>query len=257
MTSVAGLSNEDGRVSGWRRALGESTRLWAGGGTHFVGDGWWIALSGVKSVDYNVVCWHSADPPIGEGLGLIQTAKVPALQMLAGPALAAAQQLADEEWVCIGAVPFMRLESLADAHDDPDVGLVAGPGITVVQDAVARTFDVTAQLAATAVPRPSTVVPGFKAWALTSGGELQSCVATVRVGDAVVVWSMATPPALQRRGFGGRLLSAVLARSAAEGCDSSLLYASPAGEALYRSLGYEIIEHWQAWSRPRWVLGRA
>jgi hypothetical protein len=36
-----------------------------------------------------------------------------------------------------------------------------------------------------------------------------------------------------------------------------LLQSSAAGESLSRSVGYEVVEYWQVWSRPRWVLGRA
>jgi hypothetical protein len=43
----------------------------------------------------------------------------------------------------------------------------------------------------------------------------------------------------------------------AKGLTGSLLYSSIAGEALYRGMGYEVIEYIQMWSRPRWVLGLA
>ncbi len=72
-----------------------------------------------------------------------------------------------------------------------------------------------------------------------------------------MVWSMATPPAWQNKGYGRRLLTTALASSAALGVTESILQASSAGEALYRALGYEVTEYWQTWSRPRWVFGRS
>jgi GNAT superfamily N-acetyltransferase len=78
-------------------------------------------------------------------------------------------------------------------------------------------------------------------------------VATVVVDSVLAVWSMATRPDLQRQGYGRRLLSTALAQAASEGVTESLLLATPAGEALFRALGYRVMEHWQQWSRPRWV----
>jgi hypothetical protein len=36
----------------------------------------------------------------------------------------------------------------------------------------------------------------------------------------------------------------------------ALHYSSYVGLPFYRALGFEELEHWQLWSRPRWVLGR-
>ena len=84
-----------------------------------------------------------------------------------------------------------------------------------------------------------------------------SCVTTVIEDGRVVVWSMATRTESQKRGYGRRLLDSVLVRQSEAGGAGSLLQSSAAGENLYRSVGYEVVEYWQVWSRPRWVLGRA
>jgi ribosomal protein S18 acetylase RimI-like enzyme len=76
------------------------------------------------------------------------------------------------------------------------------------------------------------------------------------VATASTVWSMSTPPDQQRRGYGDRLLRAVLSNVVEAGSEEILLYSSPSGERLYRSVGFRVVEYWQQWSRPRWILGR-
>jgi GNAT superfamily N-acetyltransferase len=242
-----------------RGILGHSTSLWVGQGVHRVEDSWWAALSGVRSVDYNVVCWHGPEPAIADGLELVKQAGVPAVQMLAGPALAAAQELSDAEWVCIGTTPVMALDltGVVDWADDPAVSLVGLDGLTKVRSVVEETFGVTPELARIAVPDLALTDPEVQVWTLVEDDDLKSCVATITVDGVIVGWSMATPPRYQRQGLGRRLLTAVLRRVASEGPSWSLCYASSQGEPLYRMLGFEVLEHWQVWSRPRWVLGRS
>jgi ribosomal protein S18 acetylase RimI-like enzyme len=77
------------------------------------------------------------------------------------------------------------------------------------------------------------------------GDEMVSGVATVKVGDSICVWSMSTHPARRQRGYGRRLLVGVLAHAANEGARRCLLLATPSGDALYRSMGFTVMEHWQ------------
>jgi hypothetical protein len=43
----------------------------------------------------------------------------------------------------------------------------------------------------------------------------------------------------------------------AEGAEGSFLQASLVGRKLCTALGDRVVEHWQLWSRPGWVTGRA
>ena len=97
-------------------------------------------------------------------------------------------------------------------------------------------------------------VTAAKAWGLFQAGELVSCAAVVTVDDTIAIWSMATPHDRQRHGYGRRLLSAIHAAGRDAGATTSVLYASPEGEPLYRSIGYAVAEYWQVWSRARWVF---
>jgi len=84
-----------------------------------------------------------------------------------------------------------------------------------------------------------------------------ACLAAVRIEDSLAIWSMATAPDERRRGYGRDLVQAVLSDAAAQGATECLLHSSGEGEPLYYELGFEQLERWQMWSRPRWVLGRA
>lgn len=84
--------------------------------------------------------------------------------------------------------------------------------------------------------------------------EMAAGVATVTVGTNLCLFSMATPEQLRRHGYGRRLLSPVLARGASLGRQRALLNPDPAGEHFYQAAGFPVLEYWQDWSRPRWVL---
>jgi GNAT superfamily N-acetyltransferase len=109
--------------------------------------------------------------------------------------------------------------------------------------------------AAAAIPDSAVAHPDQSVWGLYADGALASCVTTVEEDGLVVIWSMATRADRQGRGYGHRLLDAVLAQQFDSGASGSLLHSSTAGERLYRQLGFTVVEYLQLWSRPRWVLG--
>ena len=243
-----------------RTLLGKSAILWSSHGEHRVEPAWWKAMSGVRSVDYNVLVCHGSDLDlVRQGLDAVAAANCPAMIMLAGPALAGAQILGDAGWVCIGVSPIMALQPASKAGLEIDSSVCeAGPGdLPGVWEAIRETFGLSDSLARVAIPEDVFNLHGCTVWVLAVDGEVRSCVATVIVDRALMVWSMATRPSWQHHGYGRRLLTTALARGARDGVTESILSASPAGEPLYRSLGYEVTEYWQLWSRPRWVFGRS
>jgi GNAT superfamily N-acetyltransferase len=118
-------------------------------------------------------------------------------------------------------------------------------------------FDADVDQAESMIPDSITNSDHSMAWGLYVDGELRSLVVTSDIEDATVIWSMSTPPRYQHHGYGRRLLTAVMARKRGSGAEDFLLFASAAGAPLYGSLGFDLLEHWQEWSRPRWVFGRS
>ena len=258
----------EGELPRWRSELGHGTRLWGGmgrtSGRHVVGADRFLTFSGVAAVDYNVVCCHGAErAALEECLGEAAALRRPVIVMAAGPALGHVAVLADAGWVCIGATPLMRLAlpSAGPLEDGPHAP--ARPldrrGLGLLRQLAEAAFALPPELAELALPEEAALDapgrdPALSLWGIEEDGQMLCGTALVRHDDTVTVWSMATSPALQGRGLGRRLLSAALRAAAAEGATQCLLTSSTAGQRLYRAVGFEVLEHWQLWTRPRWVL---
>jgi GNAT superfamily N-acetyltransferase len=149
-----------------------------------------------------------------------------------------------------GSVPFLALELDCALAEAPSAGVERAVDADAMDDAAALVAAAFALRGAGALRPDLPDVPGADAWLLRDelGRPLSAMVATVDA-DLVGVWSMATPPPLQRRGHAGRLLRAVLGHYALEGATTACLVATPAGAALYRALGFAPAETWRAWKR--------
>jgi ribosomal protein S18 acetylase RimI-like enzyme len=243
-----------------RRTLGAAARLWSGSGRHQVDEDGWLALSGERNVNYNLACCLSASTDVlaDRYLQPVLDLGRPGIIMLGGPGLATAQKLVDAGWVSVGALPLMILEASDGA---PPAGVGPRPlslgELPLARQLLADTYGLDDATAVAAVPDRATEDEDLAVWGLFDGDQLV-CAVTIAVEDGLaVVWSMATRPECQGRGYGRRLLEPVLRHHFERGATGSLLHSSVAGERLYRSLGYAVVDYLQLWSRPRWVLGFA
>lgn len=76
----------------------------------------------------------------------------------------------------------------------------------------------------------------------TAANRSMSTVTVSGTGEIVGIWSMATPPDLQRRGAGKAALLGAMARSVEKGAHTFYLIATPAGKPLYDSVGFRTVE---------------
>jgi ribosomal protein S18 acetylase RimI-like enzyme len=252
-----------------RSLLGATAVLWAGADGVTVHEHGWTALSGARSVDYNVVVCHgeSAGDDLEAGVRRIAAAGVPAMMMVAGRALGEVQKLIELGWVCVGSVPLMALALRRDdalCPSDPaytnasTVRRLDRSQLDAARGIVDEGFGVGPELSLVAIPRDAADRVGQSVWgAFDDDDRLVSCLVAVRAEEVVAIWSMATAAAARGLGHGVSVLRAALAAEAREGADTALLHSSRAGEGFYRAFGYRELERWQLWSRPRWVLGRA
>lgn len=234
--------------------------MWGGDDVR-VEPGRWVALSGVRAVDFNVALLHDASggTAIPEVLEEVAAARVPALVMVTGAALGEVQQLVRASWVCVGAAAFMSLDLPEPASEAPEAGVrrLERHEVAGARELIGEVFGFGPELAATAVPDETADAPGRSVWGrFTPDGVLVSTAATMIVEDVVAAWSVATPPAHRRQGHAAALLRGAFAGAWADGARRCLLSSSAEGEALYRAVGFEELERWQLWSRPRWVLSR-
>ena len=243
-----------------RRDLGAAARLWSAPDHHAVEPEWWTAFSGESGVDYNVACCQSSDNNVlvDHCLEPLLDLKKPGIVMLAGPGLATGQKLVDAGWVVVAALPLMVLEG----RNLPDVDSSGVRALTKAELPEARailtdTYSMSDAVTAAALPDVAVADPTLGVWGLFDGDRMVSVFTSATEDGLVVVWSMATRPRDQGKGYGRRLLVTALRSRFEAGAQGSLLQSSAEGERLYRGLGYEVVEHWQLWSRPRWMMGRA
>jgi len=243
-----------------RRVLGTSARLWAHT-HHDVHTDWWLALSGESNLNYNVACCASSTSGVLTACCLepvLQLGK-PAIIMLAGPGLATAHSLVQAGWACIGALPLMALiqRPVLEHVDRSGVRPLEQDDLSAARKILERSYALDPGSSVAAIPDGVVGRSDIGAWGVHKDGRMVGCLTTVIESGFVVIWSMAVLPQQQGRGHGRRLLSRALSSHFDRGAHGSLLHSSAVGERLYRSFGYEPIEYWQLWSRPRWALGRA
>lgn len=243
-----------------RRDIGAAARLWSAPAHHAVEAEWWTAFSGERGVDYNVACCQSSDNDVlvDHCLQPLLDLKQPGIVMLAGPGLATAQKLVDAGWVVVAALPLMvRGGSNLPDVDESGVRVLTKDDLPEARAILTDTYGMSDAVTAAALPVAAVEDPTLGVWGLFDGGQMVSVFTSATEDELVVVWSMATRPHDQGKGYGRRLLVTALRSRFEAGAEGSLLQSSVEGERLYRGLGYEVVEYWQLWSRPRWMMGRA
>ncbi|OBH04723.1 MULTISPECIES: GNAT family N-acetyltransferase [unclassified Mycobacterium] len=243
-----------------RRDLGAGARLWSAPGHHAVEPEWWTAFSCAPRVDYNVACCLSSDNDVlvEHCIQPLLDLEKPGIIMLAGPGLATGQKLADSGWVVVGAVPLMALDSSdLPAADGAGVRALTEEDLPEARALLADTYNMSDEAAAAAVPLAAVETPDLGVWGLFDDNRMVASFTAATVDGLVVVWSMVTGRHDQKKGYGRRLLATALRSRFEAGAEGSLLQSSARAEHLYLGLGYEVVEYWQLWSRPRWAMGRA
>ncbi|AYJ48174.1 GNAT family N-acetyltransferase [Rhodococcus sp. P1Y] len=250
------INYQEAEVAELRTLFGATTVPWAGHSfdSHEAG---WAALSGADQPDYNLALVHgdNADRHVQSTIDTIDASGRPAIVMLAGRGLAGGQILADAGWVCIGAMPFMARENPGGLLDpdireltETDLGRareLAGAAFGVGSLAAGRLF--TPEL----LDHPDTTIAG-----LFVEDELVCCGLMCRAPGASTGWALATAARHRGSGYARRLISGNLEIDfARRGPSTNLCLATPRGRRLYEDIGFQTVEYWQTWSKPRWFLG--
>ena len=235
-----------------RRQMGEALHGWASspGAVHKVSGGSWMFLSGLPSPDVNMALVHGGDPgEFDQVMATIADVAAPALLMFTGDGLPMAQR-APSGWAQVGVMPFM-IADVASTPQRPDDRVRRATAddrdalLGLWTDAFGMLPENAAPIAEATVRDPAS---GIGAWLLEQDGVAVSTVTTATVGDAITVWSMATPARYTRRGYARALLADAMARASADGVSVALLGATPAGKPLYDASGWSTLEEWEIYT---------
>jgi N-acetylglutamate synthase len=82
-----------------------------------------------------------------------------------------------------------------------------------------------------------------------AGNPVSTAMGIVTDGH-VGVFNVSTTPGHRRLGYGARITEEVVRQGRAAGADTAYLRASDMAESVYRSLGFEVVEHWTYLTAP-------
>ena len=231
-----------------RSQMGHAAGLMLSGGPSHVIEaepGYWLAQSGVASVDMNMALVSGKAPvQVNKVLAQVTQSQIPTLFMVADSD--AAEQL-EAPWQFVGELPFMA-SSLDSQHLRADARVrQAGPhDADIVYEVMGEAFGIEADLFSQGISAVLAEASNeSKVWLLFDDGVCVTAVLTFLIGDAVSVWCMATPARFGRRGYGRAVLAHALQSAKSDGAIVGLLCATPAGKPLYDSTGWSALDTWR------------
>lgn len=232
-----------------RTAMGRGILPWFTA-PHMVGDvgeRGWLLLSGVGVPDMNFGLIADDDPALlAVTVAAITTRELSALLMLADRGKHLAERI-PEQFSPAGEMPIMSKPLVGEpAPMDSRVRRATADDRGAVEAVLAAAYGLPAEAVAVAT---EPLVRGddgpLSIWLLEDSEEVVSAVTATRADDTVGLWTMATPPRHERKGFGRALLASVLAEAQQDGASLGLLGATPAGFPLYSATGWTTHETWE------------
>lgn len=183
---------------------------------------------------------------------LVASWKVKNQVYLAGAGLAHAEQLKLTGYTCGGAAPFMGY-----AIDDRFANFELREGLSVVLTKTESELDGNIKMISDTFGLPKEVVSTYAGtlladptafrYMLFDKGVPVSTSIFMKNEMLVGCFDVATPAEHQRKGYGEELMKYMLRVQYELGSKLVVLQASPAGEVLYRRMGFQIIEYVQQW----------
>jgi GNAT superfamily N-acetyltransferase len=206
----------------------------------------WLLLSGSSSPDMNFALLAADDDALLQAaVAEVEARALAALVMLAGDGKALAPHV-PPQFQHAGEMPIMskRLEATT-TEVDPRVRRAVADDRAAIDEVLVAAYGLPLDAVALATSPLENPTGPLSIWVLEEAGEIVSAVTATRIDDTVGLWTMATPPDRQRKGFGRALLDAVLADAQEDGAALGLLGATPAGLPLYEATGWVVDETWE------------
>jgi GNAT superfamily N-acetyltransferase len=149
-----------------------------------------------------------------------------------------------------GTLPLMVLRHAATVRSEPRCTVERAIGemaVRAVGNLVAAAFDLPRAAVANSLDASLTTTAGAEAYLGLIGETPMSAVTVTRAGSTAGIWCMATPPQHQGKGMGRALLTRVIEQFRRDGVERFYLAATPAGQPLYESIGFETLADYAVW----------
>jgi hypothetical protein len=224
---------------GWAREVGGTMAMVTGVPV--------AALNGVWATRESITAWD-----IDAALDVVAAVGLPYC-LEARPGCGAARSVAERRGFAADAdVPLLAFAGRIGAAPPADLALrVLAPAHAAQHAAVsAPAFGMAYELMAALVTPAILALPQVRCYLGEVGGEPVVTAMSVRLGDAVGLFNVATPIAHRGRGFG----AAATARALRDGLDAGAawgwLQSTPAAHGIYERLGFTTLERWPCWNAP-------
>lgn len=143
-------------------------------------------------------------------------------------------------------VPLMTLTDLPPMTDRLEIRELSPAEFDERTDVAAAAFEVPAadMRAATSLFGRT---PGYRMYLGSVDGQPVTTAVSIRSGDAVGIFDVATPVEHQGHGYGAAITVRALHDAFAQGATWAWLQSSPQGYGVYHRLGFRTVDTWSLW----------
>lgn len=212
----------------------------------------WL-VTGFEPSFYNQVNVYNGDPEVFEkSLERFYKLNLSHSVFLGGAGLAHAESLKSKGYINTLALPLMAyaLDPIHDQHqlrDGLEVRRVLNEQDLIHAQSILSEVYETAPNFISSYCEPTLGVSESFRYCLFDNGIPVSTSHFIRIDNLLACWDVATSKEHQKKGYGEELMRWVMATHAVLGDELIVLQGSPAGQNLYRRLGFQFLEYLQRW----------
>jgi len=220
------------------------------------GDGWKLASIGSGFGMFNTALIYSGRKDlVAELMDAIKELNIPVDIRLVGPGLTQTGALTEHGYKNFGAAPLMiwSADDTVDSftlRDDLSVRRLTESDLetmcVIYKDVYAMSDDMIHDMKKMLLASPNDYTYG-----LFKDNEMVSLVTAMVFNDTIGIWSMGTPTAHQKNGYGQQLLMQVMKTHKEMGAKNFFLHATVAGKFLYDKAGWMTLDYLPYFSKPK------
>ena len=223
----------------------------------------WMLLSGEPIPNFNlafIAAGQQAEAHVREVVAALRRRSLPGLIFFGSPVADQLTAIIEELGLqpagpaplmtvnAVDAVSALRRGGVSGGEVGLDVQLVTNNAMLAGANAVvAPTFGLPDDIVSRAFDAAFLATPGLACFVALVAGETFATVLTLRVGETVGIWNMATLPTRQRQGVGRAVLGHALRHHANTGASLFYLLATPEGLPLYNRIGFRTVAEPAVW----------